>query len=137
VSYDLWGHYQPDSDAPFSVKMFWQNVHGKNKYVFSQKPKIDGKATFISSDIVERVNEIKMKPGKNIWLYGGANIITSFMNQGLVDSYLLAVYPIILGSGKPLFSNIRNRIGLKLNEITTSKSGVILLNYDKLEMTSE
>lgn len=130
VSYDMWGQYQPGSNISPAEKKLWDNVHSKKKYVFSKNPKDDGKATFISSDITTKVMEIKNQPGKNIWLYGGAGLITSFINSGLVDSYLLAVHPVILGSGKPLFSNLMNRVQLKLNGITTSNSGVVLLDYD-------
>ena len=132
VSYDMWGQYQPASNASAFEKKLWENVHSKKKYVFSKHPKTDGKATFISSDITERANEIKSQPGKNIWLYGGAGLITSFMNLKLVDSLLLAVHPVLLGSGKPLFSNINNRIGLKLNKVISSNSGVIVLDYDSM-----
>lgn len=130
VSYDMWGQYQPANDTSPAEKKLWDNVHSKKKYVFSRNPKGDGKATFISPDITTKAMEIKSQAGKNIWLYGGAGLITSFMNSGLVDSYLLAVHPVILGSGKPLFSNLLNRVQLKLNGITTSNSGVILLDYD-------
>ena len=130
ISYDLWGQYQPGSNASAAEKSLWQNVHSKTKYVFSNNPKEDGKATFISSAIAERVNEIKQEPGKNIWLYGGGSLISSFMNEGLVDAYQLAIYPVILGEGKPLFSNINNKIDLTLKEINTSKTGVVLINYE-------
>lgn len=130
VSYDLWGQYQPAADAFTPEKKLWEMVHSKNKYVFSRSPKEDQKAVFISSNIAERVNEIKDQPGKNIWLYGGANLITNFINEGLVDTYLLAIFPVILGSGKPLFSNIKNRVGLTLNYVDTSASGVMLVSYD-------
>jgi dihydrofolate reductase len=130
VSYDMWGQYEPGNDTSPLEKNLWANVHSKKKYVFSKNPKEDGKAIFISADIYTKVMEIKNQPGKNIWLYGGAGLITSFINSGLVDSYLLAVHPVILGSGKPLFSNLMNRIQLKLNGITTSNSGVILLDYE-------
>lgn len=74
---------------------------------------------------------MRNQPGKDIWLYGGASLTTSFINLGLVDNYLLAIYPIILGAGKPLFSEIKDRTHLTLNKIETSKSGVILLDYDR------
>lgn len=131
ISYDLWGQYQPGINASEAEKSLWQNVHSKKKYVFSNNPKEDGKATFISSPISDRVNDIKGEPGKNIWLYGGGSLITSFMNEGLVDAYLLAVYPVILGEGKPLFSDINKRIDLSLKETSTSKSGVVVMNYEK------
>jgi len=57
----------------------------------------------------------------------------TFINLGLVDKYLLAVHPVILGGGKPLFSNIEDRVGLKLNSVVTSRSGVMLVDYDAKE----
>lgn len=133
VSYDLWGQYQPNNNASLPEKKLWQAVHSKKKYVFSRNPEEGSKATYITADIVNRVRDIKKQPGNNIWLYGGANLITHFINSGLVDGYLLAVHPVILGSGKSLFSNIKNRVGLTLKEVKTSKSGVILLSYDTQE----
>ena len=112
-------------------KNLWGTVHSKKKYVFSKEPQQEGKTKFITSDIPARVNEIKSEPGKDIWLYGGAGIITTFMNMGLVDSYLLAVHPVILGGGKPLFSNIQHKVDLSLDSITSSKSGVVLLEYSR------
>jgi dihydrofolate reductase len=130
VSYDLWGQYQPGQDASLPEKKLWETVHSKNKYVFSHQPREDQNAVFIHSNIRERVSDIKKQPGKNIWLYGGAGLITYFINEGLVDTYLLAIFPVILGSGKPLFSNIKNRVGLSLNYVETSASGVMLVSYD-------
>lgn len=130
VSYDMWGEYQPTPEASSGEKKLWQGVHSKTKYVFSSKQKTTDNATYISTDIAKKVDEIKNQPGENIWLYGGARLITSFMNLGLIDNYLLAVHPVILGAGKPLFSDIQNRVDLKLNKVTTSRSGVILLDYD-------
>lgn len=130
ISYDLWGQYQPAENASEPEKKIWHAVHSKSKYVFSRNPKENNKATYISSAIADSVKEIKSQPGKNIWLYGGANLITNFINEGLVDTYLLAVFPVILGSGKLLFSNIKNRIGLTLKQVESSASGVILVRYD-------
>lgn len=132
VSYDKWGEHHPLNDASPFEKNLWEGVHSKKKYVFTRKPKSSDKASFITTDIPEKILEIKNQPGKNIWLYGGAGLITSLMNLGLVDNFLLAVYPVILGSGKPLFSDIKNRVGLRLNGVTTSESGIILLNYDAI-----
>lgn len=133
VSYEKWGEYQPPDSASLPEKKLWQGVHSKAKYVFSKSLKGEDKnVTFIHSDIKDKVHTIKEQPGKDIWLYGGAGLITSFMNSGLVDNYLLAVYPVILGDGKPLFSNLKNRVGLRLNRVVPSGSGVILLDYDAI-----
>jgi len=132
VSYDLWGQYQPAADASLPEKKLWESVHSKSKYVFSMQPDESNDAVYITSDIADKVNEIKAQEGKDIWLYGGAKLITTFVNLGLVDNYLLAVHQVILGGGKPLFSDLKGRTNLKLNRAVTSKSGVILLDYEKV-----
>jgi dihydrofolate reductase len=131
VSYDLWGSWQPGENAGATIKEAYKSIHGKTKYVFSATRKNEnGKAIFINSDIKERVQEIIQQPGKNIWLYGGGKLITTFIDLGLVDVYRLAVHPVILGSGKPLFKDIKERVGLKLSDVKSSKSGVVLLSYE-------
>lgn len=129
VSYDKWGNYYPNENASQKLKEAYDLLHSKTKYVFSTTKTNDGKAIFINSNIKERVLEIVQPPGKNIWLYGGGKLITTFINLGLVDVYRLAVHPVILGSGKPLFKDIKARVGLKLSDVKTSKSGVVLLSY--------
>ncbi|MRG48356.1 dihydrofolate reductase [Chitinophaga sp. SYP-B3965] len=120
-SYDLWGNFQPDENAPPMIQELYQAIHSKKKYVFSH-----------TKTTMNDVPEILQQPGKDIWLYGGGQLITSFMNAGLVDVFRLAVFPVILGAGKPLFKDIQERVGLKLNEVKSSKMGVLMLNYDKV-----
>lgn len=47
----------------------------------------------------------------------------------IIDVYRLAVHPVILGTGKPLFSDIQQRVNLKMNEIKSHSSGVTFLSY--------
>lgn len=130
VSYDLWGNYYPDEKASSKLKESYELLHSKPKYVFSKSRKSDdGKAMFINSDIKENILKIKEKVDGDIWLYGGGKLITSIMNIGLVDVYRLAVHPVIIGEGIPLFNDIRKRIELKLINTEQSKSGVILMTY--------
>ena len=130
VSYDKWGNYHPGENASQKVKEAYDLLHSKTKYVFSTtKTNDNNNAIFINSNIKERVLEMIQQPGKNIWLYGGGKLITTFINLGLVDVYRLAVHPVILGSGKPLFKDIKERVRLKLSDVKASKSGVILLSY--------
>lgn len=129
VSYDTWGNFQPDANVSETEKRLWQDIHVKKKYVFSSQNRQDDKATFISSDMVDTVAEIKQQDGKDIWLYGGASLVKTFIQSGLIDTYRLSVHPIVLGSGKPLFENLRGRIPLKLIKSNTFKSGVVQLIY--------
>ncbi|XJR88071.1 dihydrofolate reductase family protein [Elizabethkingia anophelis] len=129
VSYDAWGNYQPESDADASEKDMWNEIHSKQKIVFSHQDRSDENANFITSDIIDKVDEIKKQNGKDIWLYGGANLIKTFIRLGLIDVYKISLHPVVLGKGKPLFEDLKNRIGLKLLDTRIFKSGVIELTY--------
>ena len=86
-------------------------------------------ATLIKGDIKVEVEKIKKEKGKDIWLFGGAGLTTSLMNLRLVDELSLAVYPVLLGCGKPLFNNIKDRIKLMLVDTKTYSTGLISLTY--------
>ncbi|MCR6641860.1 MAG: dihydrofolate reductase family protein [Sporocytophaga sp.] len=130
VSYDAWGNFQPGENISPAEKMMWQGIHSKKKFVFSSKNRKDEKATFIASDIDNKVAEIKQQEGKDIWLYGGASLIKTFINSGLIDIYKISVHPIALGSGKPLFENLKDRISLKLIKTDVFRSGVVQFTYE-------
>ena len=101
-----------------------------NEYVFSTTLKeVKPGATLIHGNTKEIVEKIKNEPGKDIWLFGGASLTTSFLNLNLIDEISLAIHPIILGSGKPLFSDIKNRIPLNLIDTKTYSSGLVSVSY--------
>ncbi|MBP2078646.1 dihydrofolate reductase family protein [Oceanobacillus polygoni] len=133
-SYDLWGEYTPEKNSGMEEEM-WELIHSKEKYVFSRTQKgPETTAVYINENILEEVNKLKSKPGKDIWLYGGANLITTFVNLGLVDEFRLSVHPIVLGEGKPLFVDIKKSFNLRLVNSRTYSSGVVQLIYHNDEM---
>ena len=100
------------------------------EYVFSNSlDKVEGQRILISGDLAKEVNKIKKEPGKDIWLFGGAALTSSFINLDLVDKMALAVHPILLGAGKPLFQNISGRVPLQLINTQTYPSGLVMLSY--------
>lgn len=100
------------------------------EYVFSTTlDEVKPEAVLIKGDIETEVKRIKDEPGKDIWLFGGAELTTSVMNLGLVDEFWLSVHPIILGRGKLLFNNIKDRIPLTLIDTKTYSTGLVSLTY--------
>ncbi len=100
------------------------------EYVFSNTlTNIKEGAVIVSGDTKEEVEKIKNGPGKDIWLFGGASLTTSLMNLGLVDELWLSIHPILLGSGKPLFTGISNRVPLQLIESKTYETGLVSVKY--------
>lgn len=100
------------------------------KYIFSNTLEtVPPDATVVQGDIKKEVEAIKNKSGKDIWLYGGASLTTSFINLGLVDEMWLTVHPILLGKGTPLFNHIQNRTHLQLLDAKTYSTGLVSLTY--------
>jgi dihydrofolate reductase len=58
--------------------------------------------------------ELRSKPGKDVWLWGGGSLFRSFAELGLVDTVEVAVMPVLLGEGVPLLSPPAKRVALKL-----------------------
>ncbi|SUM34142.1 dihydrofolate reductase [Staphylococcus gallinarum] len=75
------------------------------------------------------MNRLKQESTKNLWLYGGSSLITTFIELNLIDEYRLSIHPVILGSGKPLFDDLKHRLNLTLIETNTFTSGVVQLIY--------
>lgn len=129
-SYEMWGQYTPGNEISDTEKEIWRLVHSKKKYVFSKTANREYPgANLISCNIAEEIKKIKNEPGKGIWLYGGSSLITTFLNLGLIDEYRLSIHPVILGEGKPLFIDIKQRVGLKLVDTKKFSSGVVQLCY--------
>lgn len=129
VSYDAWGNFQPDENTSLAERQMWSGIHAKKKFVFSSQAKQDEKVVYITDDIPSQVTAIKEQGGKDIWLYGGAKLITTFIKLGLIDIYKVSVHPVVLGSGKPLFEDVSAQMGLKLVDTRVFKSGVVELTY--------
>jgi dihydrofolate reductase len=72
---------------------------------------------------------LKQQPGKDIHVVGGATLVSNLMNAGLIDELRLMVNPIILGGGKALFKDVKERHALKLERAKHLKSGKVALTY--------
>ncbi|MBT1702243.1 dihydrofolate reductase family protein [Chryseosolibacter indicus] len=106
----------------------------KKNYVFSNtiKGQLEG-AELVRGSTLEQVKEIKAAPGKDIWLFGGAALTESLMQANLVDEFWFTVHPIILGKGKPLFTNLQHPINLTLVNSKVYETGLVSLNYQLKE----
>jgi dihydrofolate reductase len=102
-----------------------------SKIVYSRTLKnVDWKNTKLKKEIIkEEVLELKQQTGKNI-LVGSPGLIVAFTQLGLVDEYQIAVHPIILGTGLPLFKNVKDRVNLNLLKTKTFGCGAVILYYE-------
>src|SRR6266487_2608721 len=85
-----------------------------------------------SARLVREVSELrsaKEQPGGAVYIIGGAALVSSLMNEGLIDELRLIVHPIILGSGKALFAGVRHKEMLELVQSRAGRSGRVVLTY--------
>jgi dihydrofolate reductase len=99
------------------------------RYVFSRTLTSAEGAIIIKNDIKPSVEKIKRRKGKDIWLFGGAELTNSLLKLGLVDELQLSVHPIILGGGKLLFKDSGERAKLRLIDTKTYSTGLVQLFY--------
>jgi len=100
------------------------------EYVFSKTlDKVKKGSVLISKDVKRKVQSIKKEKGKDIWLFGGAGLTSSLMKLKLVDELFLAVHPVLLGKGKPLFNDLEERINLTLLNSKKYTTGLVSLTY--------
>lgn len=81
-------------------------------------------------DIISRIKDLKKETGKDIWLFGGAQLADFVVAQDLVDTYVIGIIPTILGKGRRLFDHINNTLLLKLDKVVIT-DGIIMSIYHK------
>ena len=89
------------------IAMGYEYPHtDKEVYILTRtaKPPI-GNFTYYTGDLSRLVDDIKSKPGKNIYCDGGADIANELMKSNLVDEFIISVIPILLGDGIKLFKD--------------------------------
>ena len=133
-------------DAMFYGRKTYETVlknpyKGKNNpfahmkhYVFSNSlKKVEEGFILVSGNTKKQVTKIKNEPGKDIAVFGGAELACSLINLKLVDELVLAICPVLLGKGKPFFVNISERNYFTLKESKTYSSGLVSLTYEAMK----
>jgi dihydrofolate reductase len=75
------------------------------------------------------INNLKHGGDKNLFVFGSANLCATLMQNNLFDEYRLALAPVVLGTGKPLFPPAANQLKLKLLDCRALSNGCIILRY--------
>lgn len=84
----------------------------------------------VSENLKERVLELRSESGLDIWLYGGGKLFAQLLQWGLVDTVELAVIPVLLGGGVPMFPPNGTQYSLILTKHRAYPSGMLLVEYD-------
>lgn len=85
--------------------------------------------TVAGGDLAEEILRLKEQPGSYILAHGGARFAQSLVASGLIDEYRLAIHPVVLGQGQPLFSALRSPVDLRLISAIPFASGAMAVVY--------
>lgn len=131
VTYELMASYWPTSVARTDDPIIADLMNRLPKIVFSRTlQRADWENTRVVKDhIAEEITALKQQPGKDIALFGSANLLATLMQMDLVDEHRVIVNPVLLGSGTPLFQGMKDQLELKLVKARVFDSGNVLLCY--------
>ena len=126
VTYEFFAQYWPTAAEPETRMM-----NELPKYVFSRT--LDrvtwNNSRLVKGEMEDEVIKLKQQPGKDLAMFGSANLASSFIRLGLIDEYRMFIAPVVLGDGGPTFKFIDKRFNLKLAGARPLASGVVILSY--------
>lgn len=126
----FWPHVLHAPDVPEEVRTLAREVQAMTKVVISNELEevTWENSRLIRDNLLEEARKLKESQGTDIAIFGSGTVVQQLANAGLIDEYLIAVTPVVLGAGKSLFKNVE-RSSLKLLETRSFPSGNVLLRY--------
>jgi dihydrofolate reductase len=121
---------QPE-DNPFAAVL-----NNRQKYVASrtlEEPLSWRNSTLLEGDAMEAVAKLKEQPDDDLVVLGSGELVQSLMRANLVDEYVLLIHPLVLGTGRRLFSDGGASADLRLVETKTTTTGVVIATYQPVE----
>jgi dihydrofolate reductase len=127
-TYDIFAAYWPHAPEEAGAKP----LNDATKYVAARsRPTLEwGPAVLIEGDAAEGIAALKKEDGPELQVHGSGNLIQTLLLHNLVDQYRLWVFPLVIGSGKRLFSDGTIPSGLKLVDSKLSTTGVVIGTYE-------
>jgi dihydrofolate reductase len=127
-TYEIFAAYWPHAPEEAGSKP----LNDATKYVASRsRPMLEwGPAVLIEGDAADGIAELKKGEGPELQVHGSGNLIQTLMRHNLVDQYRLWVFPLVIGSGKRLFSDGTIPSALKLVDSKVSTTGVVIGAYE-------
>jgi dihydrofolate reductase len=126
-TYDGWSCFWPT--APSSPMA--DRLNAATKFVATHRP--DGlewgPVESLGPDVVEGIRRVKSQDGPDLILSGSSTLTSTTLEHGLADEVLLAVYPLVLGTGKRFFAEGTPARSLELVNTTAMSTGIILSSY--------
>ena len=131
VTYELMAGFWPTAEAAATLPIVAERINQLPKVVFSRTMKRArwNNTTLVKDDMVGCIRRMKSEPGEGMAILGSGNLVSQLAGTGLIDEYEFIVNPLALGAGRTIFQGMPQRLGLKLTQSRTFKSGKVFLSY--------
>ncbi len=130
-TYELMAGYWPTEEAIKNDPVVAALMNSFDKIVFSkslEKPEWNN-TRFIQENLLEEVKKLKSQSGKDVFIFGSADLSSTLIKHDLIDEFRIMINPVILGNGTPLFKNLVKQIDLQLLKTKVFGNGNVLLYY--------
>ena len=106
-----------------------------NNFVFSKtlNNTYSDKVTIVKKDAAAFIKKLKQQQGKDLWLFGGSELIKNFLEENLIDELILSVHPVSLGDGIPLFQKLSERKKWQFVSCKSYSTGLVQLHYEQAQ----
>jgi dihydrofolate reductase len=128
-TYELFAGYWPTATGPDADRL---NELPKTVFSRTLTSLQWNNSRLVSGNVVPEVERLKNESGKELALFGSANLGSTLMRLGLIDEIRLLVSPVILGTGTPMFQEIGRIVDVTLTRTSTWSSGIVVLYYELL-----
>jgi len=131
ITYELMASYWPTEEAIRDDPQVARMMNSFPKVVFSRTlDKADwSNSRLVKGDAVQEVARMKHLPGKDIVIFGSADLAVDLINQNLIDEFRIFINPVVLGTGHPLFKDVKNPFKLRLVSTRLFNNGLVFLVY--------
>ena len=131
VTYEMMESFWPTPEAVRMLPRVAEQMNKLPKVVFSRKMKeARWNNTTVADDLEGTIRRMKAQPGPGMAIMGSGKIVSQLAGTGLIDAYELIINPVALGAGRTLFTDVRERVRLRLTESRTFKNGKAFLCYE-------
>ena len=123
------------------MSAYWKNAEGKIAELMNDIPKLIfsktleevdwNTSTLINENASAEISRLKAQGGKDMYVFGSADLSATFINDDLFDEYRIGIAPVILGSGRPLFSQGISSRNLSLVSTQELSTGGVVLTFTK------
>ncbi|MFI5270424.1 MAG: dihydrofolate reductase family protein [Candidatus Saccharimonadales bacterium] len=129
-TYELMAEFWPSEEAIKIEPSTASRMNSLRKVVFSRNPiSTDWHNVESSTNVVEKMQELKSAPGKDIAVLGSSNLSLTLIEEGLLDEIRIMINPLIIGKGTQLLDGSDKLRQFTLKDSRTFKSGNVLLTY--------